>query len=66
MLHRQELAMKAFLHTAEYDTHISSYFLTQQKSSLQHLTLRYGTNPHQTPAFAYTADTSLPFTGYLL
>jgi len=59
---RKQLALKAFLHTSHYDTAISSYFLRQQQCSPQHRILRYGMNPHQTPAVAYTSDSQLPFT----
>ena len=62
---RRELAMKAFIHTSDYDTHITSYLATTsaEGSTARHLTLRYGMNPHQKPAFAYTAGSKLPFTG---
>ena len=53
---RQKLALKAFSHTANYDDHISTYF---QKQFGGYLELRYGTNPHQKPAFVH-AD-KLPF-----
>ncbi|KAF2364918.1 AICARFT/IMPCHase bienzyme [Trinorchestia longiramus] len=60
---RRDLAIKAFIHTSNYDEQISSYFMENQKSSEVHLGLRYGMNPHQKPALAFTADQKLPFTG---
>ncbi|MGB5847570.1 MAG: bifunctional phosphoribosylaminoimidazolecarboxamide formyltransferase/IMP cyclohydrolase [Ignavibacteriaceae bacterium] len=52
---RMNLAVDAFSHTAEYDTHIANYFEskfeTEKKSLRINLpvtkTLRYGENPHQ-------------------
>jgi len=58
---RKALALKAFIHTSDYDTHITSYIAQQQGSTEQHMTLRYGMNPHQKPAIAYTPDSKLPF-----
>ncbi|KAJ2780215.1 bifunctional phosphoribosylaminoimidazolecarboxamide formyltransferase/IMP cyclohydrolase [Coemansia interrupta] len=62
---RQMLALKAFAHTADYDTAIADYFrrqygaLTEPPSALA---LRYGANPHQRPAQAFIADgRPLPF-----
>merc|ERR1712013_60678 len=57
---RQKLALKAFMHTMEYDTAISSYFRSQFSSPESHLPLRYGMNPHQKPAQLYTTLEKLP------
>lgn len=43
----------------EYDTAISDY-LRKTSSSPSHLPLRYGTNPHQTPAQLFTTLEKLP------
>ncbi|KAA0203442.1 hypothetical protein HAZT_HAZT010524 [Hyalella azteca] len=59
---RRSLALKAFIHTSNYDEQISSYFMENQQQSDVHLSLRYGMNPHQKPAFAYTAAPTLPIT----
>lgn len=59
MVTRQRLALKAFTHTMEYDTAISDY-LRKTSSSPSHLPLRYGTNPHQTPAQLFTTLEKLP------
>ncbi|KAH8693653.1 phosphoribosylaminoimidazolecarboxamide formyltransferase/IMP cyclohydrolase [Talaromyces proteolyticus] len=59
---RKLFALKAFEHTADYDTAISAYFRKQYAGEgVQHLSLRYGTNPHQKPAAAYVAQGKLPF-----
>lgn len=59
---RCRLALKAFEHTADYDTAISDYFRKQYAGDgVQHLTLRYGANPHQKPAAAYVKASKLPF-----
>ncbi|GME24621.1 AICARFT/IMPCHase bienzyme [Neofusicoccum parvum] len=59
---RQLYALKAFSHTADYDTAISDFFRKQYASDgLQHVSLRYGTNPHQKPAAAFVRDSRLPF-----
>src|SRR2546429_5805934 len=50
---RQLYALKAFEHTADYDQAISNFFRKQYMSGSQHISLRYGTNPHQKPASAY-------------
>ena len=60
---RNRYALKAFEHTADYDDAISSYFRKQyasQPPNLQQLTLRYGANPHQKPAAAFTKEQDLP------
>jgi phosphoribosylaminoimidazolecarboxamide formyltransferase/IMP cyclohydrolase len=55
-------ALKAYSHTADYDTAISDYFRKQYAGdgSMQ-LSLRYGANPHQKPASAYVKEGTLPF-----
>ncbi|KAH8167250.1 hypothetical protein CIB48_g1027 [Xylaria polymorpha] len=58
---RNTYALKAFEHTADYDTHISAFFRSRYADGQQHLGLRYGANPHQKPAAAYTSSTDLPF-----
>ncbi|KAJ3099128.1 bifunctional phosphoribosylaminoimidazolecarboxamide formyltransferase/IMP cyclohydrolase [Phlyctochytrium planicorne] len=59
---RQRLALKAFTHTADYDTAISGYFRRQYSGSgKEHMFLRYGANPHQKPAEVYTTHCDLPF-----
>jgi phosphoribosylaminoimidazolecarboxamide formyltransferase/IMP cyclohydrolase len=59
---RQQYALKAFTHTAQYDEAISDYFRSQfAGNGLQHATLRYGTNPHQKPAVAFVENGNLPF-----
>ena len=52
--------MQAFTHTAEYDNAISDYFRKQYSAGVSHIPLRYGMNPHQTPAQLYTTDPQLP------
>ncbi|KAK8202995.1 bifunctional purine biosynthesis protein ADE17 [Phyllosticta capitalensis] len=59
---RQLYALKAFTHTADYDTAISDFFRKQYAGDgLQQVTLRYGTNPHQKPAAAFVREGNLPF-----
>ncbi|KAI0872085.1 AICARFT/IMPCHase bienzyme [Hypoxylon argillaceum] len=58
---RNKYALKAFEHTADYDTHIAAFFRSRYADGQQHLALRYGANPHQKPAAAYTSSTDLPF-----
>jgi phosphoribosylaminoimidazolecarboxamide formyltransferase / IMP cyclohydrolase len=59
---RQKYALKAFTHTADYDTAISDYFRSQYAGNgEQQIALRYGANPHQKPAAAYVRDGKLPF-----
>lgn len=59
---RQRYALKAFEHTADYDTSISDYFRKQYANDgAQQLALRYGINPHQKPAAAFTRERPLPF-----
>lgn len=57
---RQKLALKAFTHTMEYDTAISDFFRQKYSTSISHLPLRYGANPHQKPAQLYTTLEKLP------
>lgn len=57
---RQNLALKAFTHTAEYDDTISNYFRKEYSSGISQLTLRYGMNPHQKPAQIFTTLPKLP------
>ncbi|XP_071034619.1 bifunctional purine biosynthesis protein ATIC isoform X2 [Parasteatoda tepidariorum] len=58
---RRRLALKAFNHTAEYDTAISSYFRGEFSQGVSQLSLRYGMNPHQKPAQIFTTGDKLPF-----
>lgn len=59
---RQLYALKAFSHTADYDTAISDFFRKQYAGDgTQLASLRYGTNPHQKPAAAFVRDGHLPF-----
>ncbi|KAG5947466.1 bifunctional phosphoribosylaminoimidazolecarboxamide formyltransferase/IMP cyclohydrolase [Claviceps monticola] len=59
---RNRYALKAFEHTADYDSAISGFFRKEYASNgQQHLALRYGANPHQKPAAAYTVSEKLPF-----
>ncbi|KAL4229211.1 hypothetical protein ACF0H5_012250 [Mactra antiquata] len=57
---RQTLAVKAFNHTAEYDSMISDYFRHQFSEGVSTLPLRYGMNPHQKPAHISTTLSQLP------
>ncbi|KAL3247881.1 hypothetical protein MRX96_056798 [Rhipicephalus microplus] len=59
---RRRLAVKAFLHTAQYDAAISDYFRKQYLTGVACLPLRYGTNPHQVPAQLCTNLPRLPIT----
>jgi phosphoribosylaminoimidazolecarboxamide formyltransferase/IMP cyclohydrolase len=62
---RQRYALKAFTHTADYDTAIADFFRKQYAGESaqvqQQQTLRYGANPHQKPASAYVTENRLPF-----
>lgn len=58
---RQKLALKAFEHTADYDTAISDFFRKKYSENESQLTLRYGANPHQKPAQAFVTEGELPF-----
>jgi phosphoribosylaminoimidazolecarboxamide formyltransferase/IMP cyclohydrolase len=57
---RQQLALKAFHHTAVYDDAISNYLRQQFPQTNSQLTLRYGVNPHQKPAQVFTMQGKLP------
>ncbi|XP_074857520.1 bifunctional purine biosynthesis protein ATIC isoform X3 [Carettochelys insculpta] len=59
---RRLLALKAFTHTAQYDAVISDYFRKEYSQGVSQLPLRYGMNPHQTPAQLYTLRSKLPLT----
>ncbi|KAG5438682.1 hypothetical protein PCANB_002402 [Pneumocystis canis] len=50
---RNKFALKAFSYTSEYDSTIADYFRKQYASNQMQLSLRYGTNPYQTPAQAF-------------
>nr|OQO23355.1 Bifunctional purine biosynthesis protein ADE17 [Rachicladosporium sp. CCFEE 5018] len=59
---RQLHALKAFTHTADYDTAISDFFRKKYAGDgSQQIALRYGANPHQKPAAAYVTEGKLPF-----
>ncbi|CDO96182.1 unnamed protein product [Kluyveromyces dobzhanskii CBS 2104] len=59
---RNNLALKAFEHTADYDSAISDFFRKQYSENKTQLALRYGANPHQKPAQAFvTLQEELPF-----
>lgn len=54
---------QAFTHTAQYDAAISDYFRKEYSKGVSQLPLRYGMNPHQSPAQLYTTRPKLPLTG---
>ncbi|KAF4594662.1 Bifunctional purine biosynthesis protein ADE17 [Ophiocordyceps camponoti-floridani] len=59
---RNRYALKAFEHTADYDTAIADFFRKEYAGAgRQHLALRYGANPHQKPAAAFSPLGELPF-----
>ena len=59
---RNSFALKAFQQTSDYDNAISDYFRKKYVGDgVQHVGLRYGANPHQKAAAAYTTDQPLPF-----
>ncbi|KAH6575258.1 hypothetical protein BASA50_006893 [Batrachochytrium salamandrivorans] len=59
---RKSLALKAFTHTADYDSAISSYFRKEfSGNGDRQMFLRYGANPHQKPAQVYLTNGVLPF-----
>ncbi|RCK62463.1 Bifunctional purine biosynthesis protein ADE17 [Candida viswanathii] len=58
---KKQMALKAFEHTAEYDSAISDFFRKQYSENVSQLPLRYGANPHQKPAQAFVAEGELPF-----
>ncbi|KAI8807006.1 cytidine deaminase-like protein [Cladochytrium replicatum] len=58
----KSLALKAFTHTADYDTAISGFFREEYAGKgKQQLVLRYGANPHQKPAQVFSRFGELPF-----
>ncbi|KAK9871302.1 hypothetical protein WA026_011571 [Henosepilachna vigintioctopunctata] len=59
---RQQLALKAFTHTSEYDLAITDYFRKQYSAGQSQITLRYGMNPHQKPAQIFATLPKLPLT----
>ncbi|KAM9035473.1 bifunctional purine biosynthesis protein PURH [Sarcophilus harrisii] len=59
---RRQLALKAFTHTAQYDQAISDYFRKEYSKGISQIPLRYGMNPHQSPAQLYTVKPKLPLT----
>lgn len=60
---RKLYALKAFESTADYDAAISDFFRKQYAGNgMQYMPLRYGANPHQKPAAAYTKESRLPIT----
>lgn len=62
LMTRQQLAVKAFNHTAQYDMAVSDYFRREFSQGRSQLPLRYGINPHQTPAQIFTFSEKLPIT----
>ena len=59
---RNTYALKAFEQTADYDEAIAGFFRKRYAGDgQQQITLRYGTNPHQSPASAFTKVGPLPF-----
>ncbi|EGX91385.1 bifunctional purine biosynthesis protein [Cordyceps militaris CM01] len=59
---RNRYALKAFEHTADYDTAIADFFRKEYAGAGdQYLPLRYGANPHQKPAAAFVSGRRLPF-----
>lgn len=59
---RNRYALKAFEHTADYDAAIADFFRKEYAAGGdQYLALRYGANPHQKPAAAFTTSGHLPF-----
>ena len=58
---RQVYALKAFEETADFDTTIADFFRKKYASPYQHLSLKYGNNPHQKPAEVFNKNGPLPF-----
>lgn len=59
---KNKFALKAFEQTADYDECISGFFRKKYASDGdQHVTLRYGINPHQKPASAFVKQGKIPF-----
>lgn len=60
--HRKTLAAQAFALTSEYDAQIVKYFAGDRTPNVTHrrykveTPLKYGCNPHQTPASMYSVD----------
>lgn len=63
VFHKPWLFFQAFTHTAQYDEAISDYFRKEYSKGVSQMPLRYGMNPHQTPAQLYTLKPKLPITG---
>ncbi|RPA98020.1 bifunctional purine biosynthesis protein ADE17 [Choiromyces venosus 120613-1] len=58
---RKLYALKAFEHTADYDSAIAEFFRKRYAGDgRQQLSLRYGANPHQSPAQAFVKSGELP------
>ena len=59
---RQKFCVKAFTHVAEYDNAIAGFFRKSYMEREQYLSLRYGVNPHQSPAsMSAVSGGALPF-----
>ena len=59
---RKLYALKAFEHTADYDSAIADFFRAKYAADgVQQIALRYGANPHQRPASAFVREQKLPF-----
>lgn len=59
---RQLYALKSFEQTAGYESGIADFFRKKYASNgIQQVSLRYGENPHQKPAAAFSKDGPLPF-----
>lgn len=58
---RRKFALKAFEHTAQYDSDIADFFRKKYAEGVCQLPLRYGVNPHQKPAQAFMKEGVLPF-----
>lgn len=59
---RKSYALKAFEHTADYDTAIAQFLRKSYAGNgEQQISLRYGVNPHQKPATAFIEGAKLPF-----
>ena len=59
---RQRYCVKAFTHVAEYDNAIAGFFRKSYMDKEQYMSLRYGVNPHQSPAsISATSGGPLPF-----
>lgn len=60
---RKKLALKAFTYTATYDDCISDYFRKKFACGESQMNLRYGMNPHQSPAQLFITESKLPLQG---